>query len=245
MASSSERYDIIFLAKLAAQAERYDDMIDTMKKLVKFNIDLTVEERNLLSTAYKKVTEPKRESWKLLSITEKEEDTIYKNETYMKCIQDYRNIVESDLANICYDVISLIDDHLLPFASSTESYVFYLKMKADYCRYMAEIKTGDEKSLVAEESLKTYKKAMDVAVVQFSPIHPTRLGLALNIAVFYYEVSNSYQRAYQLAKETFEEAMLELDGLGGRAYSKDSKVILNLLRDNLTLWKAENDESNL
>ncbi|XP_021723743.1 14-3-3-like protein GF14 kappa [Chenopodium quinoa] len=110
---------------------------------------------------------------------------------------------------------------------------------------MAEIKTGDEKSLVAEESLKTYKKAMDVAVVQFSPIHPTRLGLALNIAVFYYEVSNSYQRAYQLAKETFEEAMLELDGLGGRAYSKDSKVILNLLRDNLTLWKAENDESNL
>lgn len=245
MASSSERYNIIFLAKLAAQAERYDDMIDVMKKLVKFNIDLTAEERNLLSTAYKKVTEPKRESWKLLSITEQEEDTIYKNETYMKCIQDYRNIVESDLANICYDVIALIEDHLLPFASSTESSIFYLKMKADHYRYMAEIKTGDEKSLIAEESLKTYKKAMDVAVVQFSPIHPIRLGLALNIAVFYYEVSNSYQRAYQLAKEAFEEVMLELDDLGSRAYSKDSKVILNLLRDNLTLWKAENDESNL
>uniref|UniRef100_A0A803LYU3 14-3-3 domain-containing protein n=1 Tax=Chenopodium quinoa TaxID=63459 RepID=A0A803LYU3_CHEQI len=179
MASSSERYNIIYLAKLAALAERYDDMIDAMKKLVKNNIDLTAEERNLLSTAYKKVTEPKRESWKRLSTTKQKEDTIYKNETYIKCIQDYRNIVELDLANICYDVIILIDDHLLPFASCAESSVFYLKM------------------------------------------------------------------AYQLAKEAFEVAMLELDDLGGKASSKDSKVILNLLRDNLTLWKAKNDERNL
>ncbi|XP_021724815.1 14-3-3-like protein B [Chenopodium quinoa] len=245
MASSSERYDIIYLAKLAAQAERYDDMIDVMKKLVKFNIDLTVEERNLLSKAYKKVTEPKRESWKLLSITEEEEDTIYKNETYMKCIQDYRTIVESDLANICYDVITLIDDHLLPFASSTESSVFYLKMKADHYRYMAEIKTGDEKTLVAEESLKTYEEAMAIAVAQLSPIHPARLGLALNFAVFYYEVLNSYQRAHHLAKEAFDEAMSELDDIGSRACSKDIKVILSLLRDNLTLWKSENDERSL
>ncbi|XP_021765935.1 14-3-3 protein homolog 2-like [Chenopodium quinoa] len=217
------------------------NMINAMKKLVKFNIDLTAEELNLLSTAYKKVIEPKRESWKLLSKTEQEEDTIYKDETYIKCIQDYRNIVESDLANICYNVITLIDDHLLPFASSTESSVFYLKMKADYYRYMAEIKTGDEKTLVAEESLKTYKEAMAIAGVQFSPIHPTRLGLALNFAVFNYEVLNSYQRAYQLAKNAFDDAMLELDDLGSKAYSKDIKVILNLLRDNFTLWKSEND----
>ncbi|XP_021755451.1 14-3-3-like protein B [Chenopodium quinoa] len=169
-------------------------MIDAIKKLVKFNFELTAEERNLLSTAYKKVIEPKRESWKLLSTTEQKEDTIYKNELYMKCIQDYRNIVQSDLVNICYDVITLIDDHLLPFVSGTESSVFYLKMKADYYRYMAEIKTGDAKSLVAEESLRTYKEAMTIAVAQFSPIHSTRLGLALNFAVFYYEVSNSYQR---------------------------------------------------
>uniref|UniRef100_A0A803MDY1 14-3-3 domain-containing protein n=1 Tax=Chenopodium quinoa TaxID=63459 RepID=A0A803MDY1_CHEQI len=214
MASSSERYDIIFLAKLAVQAERYDGMFF----LIAF-------------------FHPK---------TEQKENTIYKDETYMKCIQDYRNVVESDLANICYEVIELIEDHLLPFASSVESFVFYLKMKADYYRYMAEIKTGDAKSLVAEESLRTYKEAMTLAVVNFSPIHPTRLGLALNFAVFYFEVSNSYQRANHLAKKAFVEAMLELDGLGGKAsLLKDSKVILNLLRDNLTLWKGENDERNL
>ncbi|XP_021758658.1 14-3-3 protein 9-like [Chenopodium quinoa] len=245
MASSSERYNIIYLAKLAGQAERYDDMIDAMKKLVKFNIDLTAEERNLLSMAYKKLTEPKRESWKLLSTTEQEEDTVYKNEMYIKCIQDYRNIVESDLVEICYDAITLIDDHLLPFASSTESSVFYLKMKADHYRYIAEIKTGDAKSLIAEEALRTYKEALTIAVAQFSPIHSTRLGLELNFAVFHYEVSNSYQRAYHLAKEAFEEAMLELDDLGSRALSKDSKVILNLLSDNITLWKGENGERNL
>ncbi|XP_021744185.1 14-3-3 protein 9-like [Chenopodium quinoa] len=246
MASSSERYNIIYLAKLAALAERYDDMIDAMKKLVKNNIDLTAEERNLLSTAYKKVTEPKRESWKRLSTTKQKEDTIYKNETYIKCIQDYRNIVELDLANICYDVIILIDDHLLPFASCAESSVFYLKMKADHYRYMAEIKTGDAKSLVAEESLKTYKEAMAITMVQFSPIHPTRLGLALNFIINLLQFYNfSMVMAYQLAKEAFEVAMLELDDLGGKASSKDSKVILNLLRDNLTLWKAKNDERNL
>ncbi|KAL2899692.1 14-3-3-like protein C [Bienertia sinuspersici] len=88
MASPNERYNIIYHAKLTAQAERYKDMIDAMTKLVKLYTDLTPEERNLLCTAYKKVTDPKRESFKLLSMTEQEEeeDTIYKNETYLKCV---------------------------------------------------------------------------------------------------------------------------------------------------------------
>jgi len=72
--------------------------------------------------------------------------------------------------------------------------------------------------------------------------HPIRLGLALNYSVFFYEIRNNQQKACELAKEAFEKAIHELDELNEDSY-KDSTLIMQLLRDNLTLWTTEpNDD---
>ncbi|KAJ7014611.1 14-3-3 domain-containing protein [Populus alba x Populus x berolinensis] len=71
-----------------------------------------------------------------------------------------------------------------------------------------------------------------------SPTHPIRLGLALNFSVFYYEIMNSPERACHLAKQAFDEAISELDTLSEESY-KDSTLIMQLLRDNLTLWTSD------
>ncbi|RXH79474.1 hypothetical protein DVH24_040621 [Malus domestica] len=68
--------------------------------------------------------------------------------------------------------------------------------------------------------------------------HPIRLGLALNFSVFYYEIMNSPERACHLAKQAFDEAIAELDTLSEESY-KDSTLIMQLLRDNLTLWTSD------
>lgn len=111
-------------------------------------------------------------------------------------------------------------------------------MKGDYHRYLAEFKTGADRKDAAEHTLLAYKAAQDIALVDLAPTHPIRLGLALNFSVFYYEILNSPERACHLAKQAFDEAIAELDTLGEESY-KDSTLIMQLLRDNLTLWTSD------
>eukprot|EP00983_Pelagomonas_calceolata_P040464 1137628-Pelagomonas_calceolata.AAC.3 len=64
------------------------------------------------------------------------------NEKRVKLIQRYRSVVEKELDEVCGEILGLLDEHLVPSASTVEASVFYLKMKADYHRYLAEFKVG-------------------------------------------------------------------------------------------------------
>jgi len=126
---------------------------------------------------------------------------------------------------------------LIPSAQSGESKVFYHKMKGDYHRYLAEFAMGDKRKESADKSLEAYKNATEVAQKDLAPTHPIRLGLALNFSVFYYEILNAPDQACHLAKQAFDDAIAELDTLSEESY-KDSTLIMQLLRDNLTLWTS-------
>lgn len=240
--AESSREESVYMAKLAEQAERYEEMVEYMEKVAK-TVDveeLTVEERNLLSVAYKNVIGARRASWRIISSIEQKEES-RGNEEHVTMIREYRGKVESELSNICDGILRLLDTHLIPSSTSGESKVFYLKMKGDYHRYLAEFKTGAERKEAAESTLLAYKAAQDIAIAELAPTHPIRLGLALNFSVFYYEILNSPDRACTLAKQAFDEAIAELDTLGEESY-KDSTLIMQLLRDNLTLWTSDMQE---
>ncbi|XP_039034665.1 14-3-3-like protein GF14 iota [Hibiscus syriacus] len=235
--SEKERETHVYLAKLAEQAERYEEMVESMKKVAKLDCDLTVEERNLLSVGYKNVIGARRASWRIMSSIEQKEES-KGNEENVKLIKGYRRKVEEELSNICTDILSIIDNHLIPSSSSGEATVFYHKMKGDYYRYVAEFKTDKERKEAAEQSLKGYEAASAAANTDLPSTHPIRLGLALNFSVFYYEIMDSPERACHLAKQAFDEAISELDTLSEESY-KDSTLIMQLLRDNLTLWTSD------
>jgi len=232
---AGEKEDLVQRAKLAEQAERYDDMAAAMKKVTETGAELTNEERNLLSVAYKNVVGARRSSWRVISSIEQKTEGSEKKQQMAK---EYREKVEKELKEICQDVLALLDKYLIPKAANPESKVFYLKMKGDYYRYLAEVASGDDKNSVVTESQKAYQEAFDVAKEKMQPTHPIRLGLALNFSVFYYEILNAPDKACQLAKQAFDDAIAELDTLNEDSY-KDSTLIMQLLRDNLTLWTSD------
>ncbi|KAL4586763.1 hypothetical protein LXL04_011407 [Taraxacum kok-saghyz] len=237
MSNEKERENHVYLAKLAEQAERYDEMVESMKNVAKLNVELTVEERNLLSVGYKNVIGARRASWRIMSSIEQKEES-KGNESYVNLIKGYRKKVEDELAKICSDILEIIDKHLVPSSGSGEATVFYYKMKGDYFRYLAEFKTDEERKEAADKSLKGYEAASESANKELPSTHPIRLGLALNFSVFYYEIMNSPEKACHLAKQAFDEAISELDTLSEESY-KDSTLIMQLLRDNLTLWTSD------
>ncbi|KAE8668263.1 14-3-3-like protein [Hibiscus syriacus] len=240
MATHSARDENVYLAKLAEQAERYEEMVKFMENVVSAvpaPDELTVEERNLLSVAYKNVIGARRASWRIISSIEQKEEG-RGNTDHVSVIREYRAKIEAELSEICAGILKLLEEKLVPVAGTGDSKVFYLKMKGDYHRYLAEFKIGDDRKAAAENTLTAYKSAQDIATVELAPTHPIRLGLALNFSVFYYEILNSPDRACTLAKQAFDEAIAELDTLGEDSY-KDSTLIMQLLRDNLTLWTSD------
>ncbi|RWW18206.1 hypothetical protein BHE74_00054264 [Ensete ventricosum] len=194
--ADSSRSDNVYMAKLAEQAERYEEMVEFMEKVAK-TVDveeLTVEERNLLSVAYKNVIGARRASWRIISSIEQKEES-RGNEDHVSLIKEYRGKIEAELSKICDGILKLLESHLIPSSTAAESKVFYLKMKGDYHRYLAEFKTGNERKEAAESTLVAYKSA-------------------------------------------------QLDTLSEESY-KDSTLIMQLLRDNLTLWTSDINVSSL
>lgn len=181
------------MAKLAEQAERYEEMVSFMEKVstsLGTSEELTVEERNLLSVAYKNVIGARRASWRIISSIEQKEES-RGNEDHVKCIQEYRSKIESELSNICDGILKLLDSCLIPSASAGDSKVFYLKMKGDYHRYLAEFKTGAERKEAAESTLSAYKAAQ---VCHFFPyifkMVNVHRSICLDLTVFYLYMSH-------------------------------------------------------
>jgi len=103
---------------------------------------------------------------------------------------------------------------------------------------MAEFTPGANRTSYIDNGLLAYEEASRIAQDSLPPTHPIRLGLALNFSVFYYEIFNEPEKACELAKKAFDDAIAELDNLTEDSY-KDSTVIMQLLRDNLTLWTSD------
>lgn len=130
MTEELSREEYLYMAKLTEQAEQYGDMVEYMRKVAKMDTDLSVEERNLLSVAYKNHIGAPRASWRVLSSIEQKE--LHKgNDRNVRLIQNYRQTVEKQLREICQEILSLLDQHLIPHAASGESQVFYYKMYVD------------------------------------------------------------------------------------------------------------------
>jgi len=236
-----EEKELLNAAKIAEVAERYKDMCSFLHKLVEEKCGkdepLTVEERNLLSVAYKNVVGTKRQSWRMLTQGNFED---LKKEN----LDDYKSIIEQELDVTCQEVLALLElttavSKKVETENAKEDQVFYLKMSGDYYRYLSEFMP--DKGFDANAK-KYYEDATEVAKDSLPETHPTRLGLALNYSVCCYEILSEKQKACEIAKTAFDNAIEKLDTLNDSSY-KDSTLIMQLLRDNLTLWTAEKEDT--
>ncbi|XP_019152599.1 PREDICTED: 14-3-3 protein 10-like [Ipomoea nil] len=231
------REQYVFMAKLAEKAERYEDMAKFMGKLVRSCTpagELTVEERNLLSVAYKNAIGSLRTAWRIISSIEQKEET-RRRDDHVALVKDYRATVETELSQVCASIIELLDSNLIPSTPPGESRVFYLKLKGDYHRYLAEFLVGDKRREAADATMTSYTDAEDLALFDLPPTNHIRLGLALNFSVFHYEILNSCSTACDMARRAFDEAVAELPTA---VVNEECTILMQLLRDNLSLWSS-------
>lgn len=102
-------------------------MMEYMKKVATQPGELSVDERNMFSVAYKNVIGARRASWRIISSLEQKEES-KGDASHLACIKEYHAKIEKELEDICNDVLAILGDNLLPKATTGESKVFYYKM---------------------------------------------------------------------------------------------------------------------
>ena len=191
------------------------------------------DERNLLSVAFKNLISSKRAACRTISAIEQ-------NPKYSKfndALLAYKNKIESQLIADCNLVIDMINTKVLDGNCEPEAKAFFIKMVGDYYRYIAE----NAKDAMLEDVKGKAKAAYEEAnTVDLPACNPIKLGLALNFSVFNYEVLKDHAKACQLADDALQQALDKIDELEEDDF-RDAKSIIELLKENLTLWKEEEE----
>jgi 14-3-3 protein epsilon len=145
----------IFMARVAEQAERYDDMVHYLNEVSsQKSDDFTIEERNLLSVGFKNQIGSKRTAIRTISAIEQ-------NPKYSKfndALSAYKSRIIKELTNQCLQIVSTVQEKCLKVASSDETQSFFYKMIGDYYRYVAELNTSDLEK-VKKGALENYELA--------------------------------------------------------------------------------------
>lgn len=225
---SGTREENVFMARVAEQAQRFEDMITYIRRVATMPTELNVDERNLLSVAYKNAVSERRKAWREVHAIELKESS---SPEFTARIRAYREKLETELKGQCSDILGIIQNDLLAKSTNLEAQVFFLKMKGDYHRYLAEFTDGGEREKCTQDAHDAYEAASKAAV-GLEATNPIRLGLSLNFSVFYYEVFGSPDKACELAKSAYEEAIAAIGKSGGSQDDdqyRDSAGILQLM----------------
>jgi 14-3-3 protein epsilon len=109
---------------------------------------LTIDERNILSVAFKNVVGTRRAAWRVITLIERKENKKGTKQNADKA-KNYKQMIEKELTSVCQNILDLLNKDLIPHCKSNEGQVFLLKMKGDYYRYIAEYASGDQKDIAA------------------------------------------------------------------------------------------------
>jgi 14-3-3 protein epsilon len=228
----------IFMARVAEQAERFDDMVEYLQDVVKSKAeDFTTEERNLLSVGFKNQIGSKRTAIRTISAIEQNP----KYSKFNEALGQYKKKIEQELYNQCIAIVDIVKESCMEAATTDETKAFFYKMIGDYYRYVAECAQGGQLDTVKNGALENYQHAQ-ASSESLNACNPIRLGLALNFSVFHYEVMNNHKQACELGEAALSDALEKIDDVDEETF-RDAKSIIELLKENLSLWKEEEEQN--
>ncbi|OHT04575.1 14-3-3-like protein B [Tritrichomonas foetus] len=228
---------LYYQARVAEKLERPQDIIDTMNKLISHKPGLNSKEREIFFAGYKNSINSVRGAIHLFEVyLHDESDEI--DLTRRNHIQNYINKYVNQLNDLCLQAISTIDEVLILEAIENDACISYQKMRADYLRYMAEFKTGEDRDICVKKSEVSYQAALQLARRYLRPSDPLYLGLALNYAVCEFEMLNKRKEAIDFAEKVFNEAVKTLNELDEANYN-ESTSIMQLIREDITQWTSQ------
>lgn len=218
-----------FLSRVYHTAGLTTKASDEVMKLAFSHETLTPEDEATVSVVTKSRVDSLRRARRIvLALEEREENKGKVNRVL--ALRNFKGQIEEELSTLLTSYIASIDSAFLAHPTSEPSRILFLKMKADYCRYLAEIGR-----MPFSQVQTVYTQAYDAARSTLGPAHPFRTGIALNFSVFHYEIAKNKDAAIQIAKLAHDEASAAVKALPIDERN-DAMEVINLIATNLKSW---------
>ena len=231
-ASISNKEEWIYLIKLCQRAGRYSDMCEYFSRYLDRGLEISSAERHLFSVAHHGRVTQMRTAYRIASniLSGQHEDASVGTATL--------KTLEEDIRNLCERVLVEISSKIRPTCVSPDQRAYFLKLRGDFERYLAEVIKGPARALHSKNASELYVEASDISLCHLSPMDPVRLSLMLNFSIFYYEIYNEPERACIVAKAACDDAIDAgiLSKKHSGADSEERLTIFNLIRSNLIKW---------
>lgn len=227
-----------FMARTTLKAGLYKEALRFMNEGIAQNPALSREDLDLLSEILWRIAEPLRSAVRGLSEAVKSTS----NQNLQIRLLSKKERLRKSLTAFCNQTTTLIENTLLPAAETSPARVFLFKTRGDYRRYLAEIASEEDYDYQVEQAKSSYESAMMNVNTEMSQADPINLGLILNYCVFLHEIQGAAEEAIDKAESAFNEAVRYLEELEGDQYN-NTVLILELIRDNINLWRQELDDN--
>ena len=241
----------IYMALLAQQCSRYKEMFTFFLDLIKQrekegkSKDLLPQERELLIFGYISYIKSQRNALHICMAFETREKKEY-NSRILTYIQNYRKTIETELTNNIKDITNTFDAVFIKNAENNFSKIYYMKIKADFNRYITEYEKGIEREKASNTALKTYQEAMNLTK-NMNIMNKILLGLVLNFSIFQYEVIGERKNAIAIGDDALQKVDKEMPNFNMDKNDEDYEIIMDIIdkiKNNNKKWKIEEDEQN-
>ncbi|OMJ80790.1 hypothetical protein SteCoe_18898 [Stentor coeruleus] len=226
--------DLLFLTKISEQSDRYNDMLTFIKAYIrKTSHDLSKEEQMLFSGAFYYISNLHKHSIRVLKFQEIKEEQ--QNNISKKILSEkYREKIEIEFLSLCKDLLIILEENLLPRATNSESRGFYLNLRGIYYSKMFDSTTYSKNAIEKINVERVFNEDWDKIKNDLSPAHPLRLGYAVKIMEFYFEIMLNTKKSCEIAKNAADEAICDIENLS-QENRRDSEIIIKLLKENIEL----------
>ena len=135
------------------------------------------------------------------------------------------------------NIVKIVKESCLNISLTNENKAFFYKMIGDYYRYVAECANEQDIEKTKKGAFDNYTLST-TSCQSLNACNPIRLGLALNFSVFHYEVMSNHKKACEIGEQALSDALEKIDDVDEETF-RDAKSIIELLKENLSLWKEE------
>ena len=229
--------------QIVSSLNRPEDTVRVFSDLIHQNPELSPQEIHLLAKTYKSCINERR---KAISITKEaiEEQTKANNPEICGRLKAYLDQLQKEMKGYCIELTNQIESKLIQaFEEESIETVLLKKLQGDIYRYLCEISNDEKLETFKQHADDAYQEAIELGEAVFEEITPEVLGLILNYCVFMYEVMDEKEDAIQLAEDTYSSNVKSKDEEITRQIPTSIESYLQLLRDNITLWKQSEEQS--